>query len=79
MVEAVGCVGIADRHDCAANDGGKIHVGLGCDFSGDEGQARGQQSLAGHAAGGVFSQARVEDGIGNLIGNFIGMTFRHGL
>ena len=78
MVEAVGCVGIADRHDGAAYDGGKIHVGLGGDFSGDEGQARGQQSLAGHAAGGVFSQARVEDGIGDLIGDLIGMAFGYG-
>jgi len=35
------------------------------------------QSFACDAAGGVFGQAGVEDGVGNLVGDFIGMAFGH--
>ena len=36
------------------------------------------KSFAGDAAGGIVSEAGVEDGVGNLVGDLIGMAFRHG-
>ena len=77
VVEAVGCVGIAYRHYRAADDGGEIDVGFGGDFAGDEGEASSQQCFAGDAAAGVFGQAGVEDSVGNLVSDLIGVAFGH--
>ena len=37
VIEAVGGIGVAYRHYCAAHDGGEVYVGFGGDFAGDEG------------------------------------------
>jgi hypothetical protein len=56
----------------------EIDVGFGGDFSGDDNEAGGGKGFAGHAAGGVFGEAGVEDGVGNLVRDFIGMAFGYG-
>ncbi len=41
-------------------------------------EAGGGEGFAGDAAEGIVGQAGVEDGVGNLVGNFVGVTFSHG-
>ena len=81
--EAPGDAGIvlvvADGGDCAANQSLELDVRLGGDFSGDDDQSGGGQGFASHAAGRIFRQAGVEDGVRNLVGNFIGMALSHRL
>ena len=77
-VEAVQGIVVADGLHGAADDLLKIDVGFGGDFSGDDDQAGGSKGFAGYAARGVFGQAGVEDGVGNLIGDLIGMAFGYG-
>ncbi|MDT7814206.1 MAG: hypothetical protein QOJ42_4122 [Acidobacteriaceae bacterium] len=49
-VEAVERVIVADRSHDAANQGLKIDVRLGCDFSGNDDQAGGRERFAGNPA-----------------------------
>src|ERR1039457_5250773 len=77
-VEAVEGVVVADGGDGAADDGLKIDVGFGGDFSGGDDEAGGGEGFAGDAAGGIFGEAGVENGVGNLVGDLIGMAFGHG-
>src|SRR5215467_5871168 len=69
-VESVEGVVVADGVNDAADDGLKINVGFGGDFSGDDCEAGGHKGFAGYAAGGVLGQASVEDRVGNLVGDF---------
>src|SRR5271157_523819 len=78
-VEAVEGVVVTDGGDGAADDTLEIDVGLGGDFTGDDDQAGGGQSFAGDAAEGVVGEAGVENGVRNLVGDFIGMAFGHRL
>src|SRR5208282_2491906 len=77
-VEAVEGVVVSDGLDGAADYVLEIDVGFGGYFSGDDDQSGGGEGFAGDAAGGVFGEAGVEDGVGNLVGDFIGMAFGHG-
>ena len=45
------------------------------DFAGDHGQARGDERLASHAPFRVLLHDFVENGIGNLVGNLVRVTF----
>ena len=74
-VEAVEGVVVSDGGDGAANHGLKIDVGLGGDFSRDDDEAGSGQGLAGHPAAGVVREASIEDGIRDLVGDLIGMSF----
>ena len=65
--------------DDAAHEALEIDVGLGRDFAGDDDQAGGGQRLAGDAAVGILVEAGVQDGVGNLVGDLVGMTFGDGL
>ena len=77
-VEAVECVVVADGGNHAAHQGLEIDVGLGGDFAGDDHQAGGRQRLGGNAAVGVLLQAGIENSVGDLVGNLVGMAFGHG-
>ena len=59
----------------AANQRLEIHISFGGDFAGDDDQAGGGQSFAGHAAGRIFGEAGIEDSVRNLVGDLIGMAF----
>ena len=78
-VEAVEGVVVADGGDDAAHQALEIDVGLGGDFAGDDHQAGGRQGFGGDAAVGVLLQAGVENGVGDLVGNLVGMAFGDGL
>jgi hypothetical protein len=77
-VEAVEGVVVADGLDGATDYLLEVDVGLGGDFSGDDYQAGGGEGFTGDTAIGVFGEAGVEDGIGNLVGDLIGMAFGYG-
>ena len=74
-VETVEGVVVSDGLDGAADYVLKIDVGFRRDFSGDDYESGGGQGFTGDAATGIFSQAGVEDGVRNLVGNFVGMAF----
>src|ERR1700691_4706006 len=74
-VETVNGVVIADRLDYSTDQVLEVDVGFGGDFAGDYDQAGAGQGLAGDAAAGIFTQACVQNGIGNLVGDFVGMGF----
>src|SRR5579864_6577774 len=74
-VEAVDGIVVTNGGDGAADYGLEVDVGLGGDFSSDDDEAGGGESFAGNAAVGVVGEAGVEDGVGNLIGDLVGMAF----
>src|SRR5208337_4400942 len=47
---------------------------LAGDFTGDDGDARGNHGFAGHAAVWVLGEQRVEDAIGDLVGQLVGVA-----
>ena len=67
-------VGVADVADHLADHVGIVDHGLGGDFAGHDGDARGDHRLAGHAAVGVFGEQGVEDAVGDLVGQLVGMA-----
>jgi len=64
----------ADLADHLAHDLGIVDRRLAGDFAGDDGDARGDHRLAGHAAIGVFGKQGVEDAVRNLVGQLIGVS-----
>ena len=77
-VKAVDGVVVTDGADGTADYVLEIDVGFGGDFSGDDHEARGGKGFASYAAGGIFGETGVEDGVGNLVGDLIGMAFSYG-
>ena len=67
-------VDVADLADDVADDLGIVDRGLGGDFAGHDGDARGDHRFAGHAAVGVLGEQGVEDAVGDLVGQFVGMA-----
>ena len=63
VVETVGRICVTHRHNGAADNRREIHVSFGRDFTCDESKTRGKQSLTSDAAGRVFGEAGVEDGV----------------
>ena len=70
---------VTDIADGAADYGRQISVPLGGDFAANERHARGHERFTGHMRVGILLKKSVEDGVGNLVGDFIGMTFGDGL
>ena len=56
----------------------QVYVCLAIDFAGDDDLAGGNQCLAGHFAVGIACQEFIDDGIGYLVGNLVGMPFGYG-
>ena len=77
-VEAKFGASVADVADDFAREVGKVHVSGGGDLAGDYDQASGDQGLAGDAAHGIVFHDGVEDGVGNLVGDFVGMALGYG-
>ncbi len=74
-VEAVEGVVIADGGDDAADERLEVDVSLGGDFAGDDDQAGRGEGFGGDAAVGVLLQAGVQNGVRDLVGDFVGMAF----
>src|SRR5208282_3452266 len=78
-VEAVDGVVVTDGLHDSAHQVLKVDVGFGGDLAGDDDQAGAGQGFAGDAAGWVFTQAGVENGIGNLVGDLVRMSLGYRL
>ena len=79
VVEALGGVIVADVLDGVADNLLVVELGLGGDLTEDHDHTGLGGGLASDLGEGVLSQAGIEDGIGNLIGDLIGVTLTDGL
>lgn len=79
VVEALGGVIVSDVLDGLADDLLVVELGLGGDLTEDHDHTGLGGSLASDLGEGVLSQAGIEDGIGNLIGDLVGVTLTDGL
>ncbi len=70
---------VADFLDGFANDLGHIDPSGRGDFSGNDDHTCFGEGFAGDAGLGILSEDVIEDGVGDLVADFIGMTFGHGL
>ena len=77
-VEAVLGPVIADIQHHLAGDLWDIHIAVGGDLAHDVDQARGGAGLAGHAAIGVLLQDGVQNGVADLVADFVGMPLGDG-
>ena len=78
-VELIFAFGITDTVDYAACYVLDIDVGARTHFARDDDQTGGAERFAGYFGVGVVTKEFVENGIGNLIRNFVGVSFGHGL
>ena len=79
VVEALGRVIVADVLDGLADDLLVVELGLGGDLTKDHDHAGLGGGLASDLGEGVLGQAGIEDGIGNLIGDLVGVALTDGL
>ena len=79
VVEAVGRVGVADALHGAADDGGDVGVVLGGDLAHHGDNTGGGEGLTGHVGIGIVGQNVVQDGIGDLVADFVGVALGDGL
>ena len=70
---------IADASDDLSGDFGDIHIAAGADLAHDVHKACGHSGLAGHPAHGILLQYGVQHRVGDLVADFVGMSFRYGL
>ena len=78
-VKAELCAGVADICHHLADDLLEIDIAVGGDLAHDVDKAGGCAGLAGHAGIGVVGQDLVQNGIGDLVADLVGMSFGDGL
>jgi hypothetical protein len=78
-IEAVRGIVVTDFFNHTAGNGGNIHINFCTDFSGHQNKSGGHQRFASHATHGIFFQNSIQNSIGDLIRDFVGMPFGHGL
>lgn len=79
VVEALGRVIIADALDGLADDLLVVNLGLGGDLAKDHDHAGLGGRLASDLGEGVVGQAGIENGVGDLISDLVGMALADGL
>ena len=75
VVDAIVGVVVTDALDDTTRHRVIVDLGFGGDLTSQHDQTRVAQGLSGNARVLVLSQDGIEDGIGNLIGNFVRMSF----
>ena len=75
VVEAVLRARVADVLDDLADDLLEIDVAVGGDLAGNDGQPRRHERFARDAGDRILREDGIENAVGNLIGDFVGMTF----
>ena len=78
-VKAVFAPVIADVPDHFPGDLGDVHVAVGGDLAHDVDQSGADRGLAGHPAIGILLQDRVQNSVGDLVADFVGMSLGHRL
>lgn len=66
---------IAYTLDYSAGDIHQIDIGLAFDFTCHHDLSGGDEGLAGYFGGWIVGEKFVKNGIGNLVGNFVGVSF----
>ena len=74
-VEAVLRARVADRRDPLAHEPRDVDVGRGRDLARDDDEAGRDERLARDAPHRVVGEHRVENGVGDLVGHLVGVTF----
>ena len=70
---------VADFRDNAARDIHQVDVGRRFHLAGNNDLPGGDERLAGNAARRIIGQKLVENSVADLVGNFVGVSFRHRL
>ena len=78
VVELIFGFAISDALDGFARHGLQVDVGVGVHLAHDHYLSGGDERLHGAVSLRVIGQELVEDGIGNLVGHLVGMSFRNG-
>ena len=78
-VEAELAARVPDLGDGLADDVLVVDYGGGRDFAGDEHEAGRDERFARDAAHRILREDRVENGVGHLVGDLVGMPFGHRL
>ncbi len=78
-VKAQCLVVIADSVDGVADDLLGVDLGGGIDLTGENDSVVLDDGLGSSSCGRIFRQIRIEDGIGDLVGYLVGMSFGDGL
>ena len=78
-VELILALRVADALDDAARHALHVDIRLRAHLARNDHEARGAERLASHLRRRVVTQELIQDGVGNLIRNFVGMSFRDGL
>jgi hypothetical protein len=68
---------VADLEDLLPDDSRNVDIGLGGDLAGDVDLAGGDQGLHRHAAAGIVLDHGVQNGVADLVGHLVRMTFRY--
>jgi hypothetical protein len=79
VVKTLGGVIVADALDGLTDDLLVVELGLGADLTEDHDHTGLGGSLTSNLGEGVLGQAGIEDGIGDLISDLVGMTLTDGL
>ena len=79
VVDAVVGVVVADALDGVARDLDVVDVRVGRDLAGQHHEAGVAQRLGGDARARILREDRVQDGVGDLVRDLVGMAFRDGL
>ncbi len=78
-VKAVGGIAVADLVHGAADDVGDVHVAFCGNFAHHGHHPGGGDGLAGYPSIGVLGQNGVQNGVGDLVTDLVGMSFGDGL
>ena len=78
-IEAERGVGVADAGHRLAHEIGNVDVRAGGDLAGHHRHPGGHQRFTSHARVGVAGDDRIENGVGDLVGNLVGMPFGYRL
>ena len=79
MVNTVTAVIVTNALQGVANDLGVIHICGGRNFAGEHDGSGRAQSFSGNSSSRILFENSVENGVRNLVGDFIGMAFGYGL
>ena len=76
-IKAIAGIDIADLADGFSCHSFVVHHSLGGDLAADDAEVSGHPGLAGNTGTGILSEAGIQDGIGNGVGNLVRMAVGH--
>ncbi len=77
-VKTFGAVVVANIHDRLSRNRRNVNDRTRGDFTSNDAESGGEKRFTGHPGHGILRQNGVEDTVGNLVSDLVGMSFRHG-